>query len=228
MFKILSLFGLIAILASGAFRAPDVEKPKRVPFRYSPPKHHEKLWDSAKINASQVFRIDKSISIYIDNKKIYKDIENMRRKGVPSAVVFVLHGRESTWSWRKHLHEGSPLTGRTKWEPKNRPLQPPANGRTYTFKESAEDALYKLKNMENWVWTRCNDVLYNIEKYNGLGYLMYHKDINSPYLWSGTNHYRVGKYVKDGKFSSSAVDKQLGACSILIRMADRGFDIGFH
>ena len=203
------------------------EKNTQNTFRYNPLKHHEKLWDSADIKGSQVFRIDKSISLYLENKERYKSIEKMRDGGVPAAIVFVLHGRESTWNWNKHLHEGSPLTGKTRWVPKGRPKFPPANGHTYTFEESAEDALYKLKDLESIDWGRCDDALYNIEKYNGLGYLKY-RNINSPYLWSGTNHYTMGKYVADGKYSSSAIDKQLGTCAILLRMLDRDIDIGFN
>lgn len=196
------------------------------PKRHNPLKHHEKLWDSVEIKGSQVFRIDKAISLYIDNKPTYVAIEKMRTGGVPSAVVFVLHGRESTWSFKKHLHEGSPLTTRTRWVPVGRPKAPPANGMSYTFLESAEDALYKLKDLESIDWTMCNDALYNIEKYNGLGYLKY-RPIHSPYMWSGTNHYTKGKYVADGKYSSTAIDKQLGTCAILKRMVDRGINIGF-
>lgn len=199
---------------------------KNEPFRHTPPTHHEKLWDSVTIKGSQVFRIDKAISLFIDNKSTYLSIEKMRKGGVPAPIIFTLHGRESTWSFKKHLHEGSPLTSRTKWVPKGRPKAPPANGKSYTFLESAEDALYKLKDLESIDWTKCDDALYNIEKYNGLGYLKY-RPIHSPYLWSGTNHYTKGKYVADGKYSSTAIDKQLGTCAILKRMQTRGIDIGF-
>jgi lysozyme family protein len=228
MIKFAALLGFLTFFASGFKYNPDAKKSSaETPFRNNPKTHHEKLWDSAEINASQVFRIDKCISLYLDNKNRYDGVEKMRKGGVPSAVVFVLHGRESTWSFRKHLHEGSPLTARTKWVPIGRPLESPKNGSSYTFEESAEDALYKLKDLENKVdWSECDDSLYNIEKYNGLGYLKY-RPINSPYLWSGTNHYTKGKYVADGKYSSTAIDKQLGTCAILKRMSDRGVSIGF-
>lgn len=188
--------------------------------------YHSYLWKSAEINGSKVFRIDKTISMYIENKARYVAIENMRTGGVPSAIIFTLHGRESTWSFKKHLHEGSLLTGRTKWVPKGRPKAPPSNGSVYTFEESAEDALYKLKNLEVINWKDCNTALYTIEKYNGLGYFKY-RDIHSPYLWAGTNHYTRGKYVADGKYDKQARDKQLGTCSILKRMVDLGINIGF-
>lgn len=230
------ILAFVLFSASGVKCSPDVEtvteetkevveKATEKPFRYNnSEKIHEKLWDTAEIKGSQVFRIDKSIGIYLENKKKYGKIEAMRDGGVPSAVIFVFHGRESTWSFKKHLHEGSPLTGRTKWVPKGRPKTgtPP-----FTFEESAEDALYLLKSLEKINWSRCNDSLYNIEKYNGLGYLKY-RNINSPYLWSGTNHYKSGKYVADGKYSKTAVDKQLGTCAILLRMVDRGLEVGFR
>jgi len=228
MSNLLPFIGSFLFLASGIFYSSGGEKTNTSPFRYVPAGHHEKLWDSAKINPSQVFRIDKSISIYLENKQKYVNIEKMRVGGVPSAIVFTLHGRESTWHFGKHLHEGSRLTGRTRYVPKGRPKASPKNGHTYTFEESAEDALYKLKDMESVNWSRCNDALYNIEKYNGLGYLRYHRDVNSPYLWSGTQHYRKGKYVADGRFSSTAIDKQLGTCALLLRMQSRGIKVGFR
>jgi len=226
MYKLTTCFCALLLLTSSANRGSSPVK-EPAPFRHAPKTHHEKLWDSVEIKGSQVFRIDKRISQYIENKARYVAIEKMRVGGVPSAVIFTLHGRESTWSFKKHLHEGSPLTSRTKWIPKGRPKAPPSNGSVYTFEESAEDVLYKLKDLESVDWTKCNNSLYTIEKYNGLGYLKYHKDVLSPYLWSGTNHYISGKYVADGKFSHTAVDKQLGTCAILKRMSSRGIAIGF-
>jgi lysozyme family protein len=223
MYKFLACLACLLLLA---FANRGLVGGPTPPTRHNPLRHHEKLWDSVEIKGSQVFRIDKAISLYIDNKPTYVAIEKMRTGGVSSAVVFVLHGRESTWSFKKHLHEGSPLTTRTRWVPKGRPKAPPANGTSYTFLESAEDALYKLKDLESIDWSICNDALYNIEKYNGLGYLKY-RSIHSPYLWAGTNHYTKGKYVADGRYSSTAIDKQLGTCAILKRMSDRGIDIGF-
>ena len=223
MYKItISLLALLLLTSSGDRRS----LPEPV-IRHNPKTHHEKLWDSVEIKGSQVFRIDKRIAQYVENKDRYVAIEKMRSGGVPPAVIFALHGRESTWSFKKHLHEGSPLTSRTKWVPKGRPKAPPSNGSVYTFEESAEDVLYKLKDLESVDWAKCDDSLFTIEKYNGLGYLKYHKDVLSPYLWSGTNHYTSGKYVADGKWSQTAVDKQLGTCAILKRMSQRNIAIGF-
>lgn len=186
----------------------------------SPRGFQEERWHKASIRSSWASRIDAAVDRYQRTKSRYRTIEKMRpNPSVPSRVIFVLHGRESTWSFRKHLHEGSPLTGRTRWVPKGRPKSgsPP-----FTFEESAEDALYKLKDMENWDWSNLESMLQNIETYNGLGYQRYHKDVPSPYLWSGTSIYTRGKYVADGRFSRVAIDKQIGCAAILKRMQELG------
>ena len=56
-------------------------------------------------------------------------------------------------------------------------------------------------------------MLFKLEANNGFGYRR--KGINTPYLWSFTNHYRKGKYIADGKYSTEAVSKQVGAAILL-------------
>lgn len=179
----------------------------------------ERRWRDADIDPRWESRVDAAVDRYLRTKGRYTEIENLRKSpSVPARVIFVLHGRESTWSFERHLHEGSSLRGRTRWVPKGRPKSgnPP-----FTWRESAEDALYKLKDMENWDWSNIHSLLQNVETYNGLGYQKYHKDVPSPYLWSGTTIYTRGKYVADGRFSRLAVDKQLGCAAILKRMHRR-------
>ncbi|MGE9268309.1 MAG: hypothetical protein ACQKBY_09450 [Verrucomicrobiales bacterium] len=213
------LLSIIALAALGMGLRPSEPAP-----RHKPPTKLERLWDTAEINPSEVFRIDKAIALFQANRDRYEGIERMRDGGVPAPIIFTLHGRESTWSFRKHLHEGSPLTGRTRWVPKGRPKRgnPP-----FTFEESAEDALYLLKDLESKDWSTVESALDQIETYNGLGYRKY-RPIESPYLWAGTNHYQRGKYVADGRYSSTAVDKQLGCAAILKRMEERGMHVGFR
>lgn len=179
----------------------------------------EERWLGAELNPKDLIRLDKAVEQFRMDEERYRTIEKMRKTGVPAPIIFALHGRESTWSFRRHLHEGSPLTGRTKYVPKGRPLRPDP---PYTFEQSAEDALYSLKNLERINWLSRGDSLQAIEAYNGLGYQRYHKDVLSPYLWAGTSLYTSGKYVADGKFSQTAIDKQLGCAAILMRMEQRG------
>lgn len=212
--KVLAL--LILPLLMGSFpkdKAPEDEAPSPSMTM------QESRWHEAKIDPRWVSRVDAAIDKYLANKARYKGIEKLRpHPSVPSRVIFGLHMRESTMNFGKHLHEGSSLRGRTRWVPKGRPKSNPP----FTWEESAEDALYKLKDMENWDWSTLDSMLQNIEMFNGLGYQKYHKEVPSPYLWSGTTIYTRGKYVADGRFSKLAVDKQLGVATVLKRMKERG------
>jgi hypothetical protein len=55
-----------------------------------------------------------------------------------------------------------------------------------------------------------------LEEYNGLGYAS--RGRPSPYIWSGTDQYVSGKYVRDGVYDPNAVDQQLGCAGLLMAM----------
>ena len=187
------------------------EEPKPKPESSRP--HHAKLLDSVEIRPSWKGRISKTVHRIKLHEKEYKKAGE--RSGVPWQVVAALHNMESTGSFKKHLHEGSSLRGRTRWVPKGRPKigNPP-----FTWQESAYDALYRLKRMDRYNWPDRGETCYQCEKYNGLGYLKYRKHIHSPYLWSGTWHYDKGKYVADGRFSNTARSSQVGVVPILLEL----------
>lgn len=181
-------------------------------------------WSAAEPRKIDLLRLDKAVALYQRTQPRYREIEKLRSGGVPAPVVFVLHGRESSWDFGAHLHEGSPLTHRTRDVPKGRPLTPDP---PYTFLQSAEDALYILKHEDRVNWSNLPAALQAIEAYNGLGYQKYHPSIPSPYLWAGTSLYERGKYVADGRFSFATVDRQLGCAAILLRMRQRGLNLPF-
>jgi lysozyme family protein len=53
-----------------------------------------------------------------------------------------------------------------------------------------------------------------------MGYRKRKPPMNSPYLWSGSNHYTKGKFIHDGQFDPEAVSKQIGAGTMLRYMVD--------
>jgi hypothetical protein len=116
-----------------------------------------------------------------------------------------------------HLHNGDPLTAKTVQVPKGRPI---AGSAPYKWEVSAEDAL-TLDKVHLWTDWSIPGMLFKFEGYNGYGYRKLTPPINSPYLWSFSNHYTKGKYVADGKFSPTAVSKQIGAAVFLRRMAEK-------
>lgn len=138
--------------------------------------------------------------------------------GIPWYVVAVLHAMEGGSDFKRHLHNGDPLTARTVQVPAGRPKlgAPP-----FTWEQSANDAL-RLDKYDSWTDWSVPGILYKWEGYNGWGYRSYHPECKTPYLWSMSNHYSRGKYVADGTWSPTAVSKQVGAAALLRRVAELG------
>ena len=140
-----------------------------------------------------------------------------RETGVPWYVIGLLHHMESGCNFDTHLHNGDPLTARTVNEPRGRPVAPPADGNRYTWEESAADALVDVHAEGEWSIER---LLFHAERYNGWGYRT--RSVPSAYLWSGSNLFVKGKFVRDGVFDPEAPSDQLGVASVLRRLVDRG------
>ncbi len=162
---------------------------------------HINLLKKVKTNGLFKRELKKFSKIYKKNKEKYKIVS--RRAKLPSQLIAAIHFRESSCNFKTYLHNGDPLGKRTIHEPK---------GKYFTkFTPAAVDALsdkdsfrkkYKLK-------ARSKDIVAMLsfaEVYNGLGY--YNRDLISPYIYSGTNIYKSGKFTSDGVYDSSVKDKQ--------------------
>lgn len=132
--------------------------------------------------------------------------------GMPYWFVGIIHFMEGGGNFKTHLHNGDPLSARTKNVPAGRPKGNPP----FTWAESARDAIIYMgyHKVRDWSVQNCLDLF---EKYNGMGYKK--RGVPSPYLWSYTQFYKSGKYIKDGKYSSKAVSKQPG---VVVIMKDLG------
>lgn len=179
-------------------------------------------WNAAKIKPSWQIAVDKAVMLYLRTKDRYEAVENMRSNGVPAPVIFCLHYRESSNSFKCHLHEGSSLLHRTRDVPKNR--LPPPDDPPYEWTHSAEDAIYVCDRLQG-PWDTITWSVGKIIAYNGMGYDK--RGVPSPYAYSGTNIYISGKFTSDGHYSSSAIDQQLGCVAILLRMREKGIAIKF-
>lgn len=165
-------------------------------------------WLQAEVNPKYKPHVDKVVRRILLHRNRYESVEFIT--GVPWYVIAGIHNMESGGSFKHHLHEGSPLRGKTRWHPKGRPLwgKPP-----YTWEQSALDALVYDK-MLTKQWSYLFDTLWAVECYNGPGYWRYHRDVPTPYLYAKTTIERPGKYIADGKWSSTAVSKQVGVAAI--------------
>jgi lysozyme family protein len=92
---------------------------------------------------------------------------------------------------------------------------PAGRGPFQSWEQAAIDALVECAPYAaRWTDWSPGGALTLLETYNGQGYA--NRGVPSPYIWSGTDQYTSGKYVRDGVYDPSAVDKQLG-CACLIK-----------
>ncbi len=94
---------------------------------------------------------------------------------------------------------------------------PAGRGPFASWEEAAVDALVNCSPhaARNKDWS-IGAALTKLEEYNGLGYAA--RGRPSPYIWSGTNQYVSGKYVRDGVYDPNVVDSQLGCAGLLMAM----------
>ena len=175
---------------------------------------YENLFNTCVIRHNRAGVVEGIIAKIQANTARYNNAESIL--GVPWFFTAVIHNMESSLNFTKHLHNGDPLVRRTVQAPAGRPKNgdPP-----FTWEESASDAL-SLKGLSSKTDWSLSGTLYQLERYNGFGYRLYHPHVLSPYLWSYSNHYTSGKFVADGIWSDTAVSKQCGAAVLLRRMAE--------
>lgn len=175
---------------------------------------YERLWGTMQMRPNWASGIAKSAGKIFANKDKYLEVQ--RRTNVPWYWVGCVHQLEGSCNFATHLHNGDPLTRRTSHVPAGRPKEgsPP-----FTWMESAEDAL-KMKALHEIKTWSIERMCFEWERYNGWGYRRFHPSTLSPYLWSGSYHYKMGKYVADGRWSASAVSQQIGTCVLLKKLVE--------
>jgi lysozyme family protein len=154
----------------------------------------------------------------LKNQSRYREV-SLRVNRMPWAMIGVIHAMECCFNFTGHLHNGDPLTGRTKNVPSGQPKKgtPP-----FSWEDSAIDALAQegFDTVTDW---SIPHMLYLLEKYNGFGYRKMGRP--TPYLWSFSNLYDKGKYVSDGRFDPQTISKQCGAAVIIKALLEKGTDL---
>jgi len=129
------------------------------------------------------------------------------KTGVPWFAIAVIHERECSQDWAGSLAQGDPW-GRVSVH------VPAGRGPFESWEGAAIDALVNCaphaERKQDW---SPGGALTKLEEYNGLGYAA-----RGPYVWSGTDQYTSGKYVLDGVFDPSVVDRQLGCAGLIMAM----------
>ncbi len=203
--------------------APEEPGPPGAAPRVRAPKFEDVAEGYRTLFRTCVIRSDKTSQVkwYTDRltdparRERYQKIED--EICVPWYFVGIIHGMECGFDFNKHLHNGDPLRARTVQIPRGRPVtwNPPTD-----WHSSAIDALRydKFADLTDWDLAR---MLYRWEAYNGWrSRLLY--GINTPYLWSFSNHYTKGKFVADNVWDGNAVSKQCGAAVMLKMIVETG------
>lgn len=158
----------------------------------------------AKLQKDKTKILDFIYRCAMDHKNEYEQVAN--RTGIPWSVISAIHYRESDQNFRRHLHNGDPLSNRTIHVPKGRPSigYPPFN-----WTDSAVDAMSAV-----WrpiLWT-LPGALEFMERYNGMGYQKI--GILTPYLWDFTDQYTSGLFVSDHRFDPNVRENRAGCAAI--------------
>lgn len=178
---------------------------------------YSRKWDAMTINNNRVAAMEKIADRIIGGKDRYQRLEKVTN--VPWYFIGLLHFRESSCNFTRHLHNGDPLSGKTYRVPAGRI---PGKSPPYTFEESAIDALAMMGYTKIKNWT-IEQIAYRSEMFNGFGYRM--NGVPSAYLWAGTNQYVKGKYIRDGVFDRNVVDTQQGTMGVLKIILDKTSEV---
>lgn len=133
--------------------------------------------------------------------------------GVSWVFIACTHYRECGQNFSLSLAQGDP------WNQPSRHV-PAGRGPFNSFEEAATDALVNCPPhaSRNKDWS-LPGMLTILEGYNGLGYARMGRP--SAYIWSGTDQYISGKYIRDGVFDPNVVDKQLGCAGFILSLAEK-------
>lgn len=165
-----------------------------------------KRWASARLTRSFAGAAKRLVAR--EAKSRYQAVE--KRTGIPWAFIAVAHERECSQDWAGSLAQGDPWNSVSVHVPAGR-------GPFKSWEEAAVDALVNCapQAARNTDWS-IGGALTKLEEYNGLGYAARGKA--SPYIWSGTDQYKSGKYIRDGVYNPDVVDSQLGCAGLLLAM----------
>jgi lysozyme family protein len=178
---------------------------------------YERLFAGCKVLDRRRSEVQKLVDRILANRPRYDAAG--KSLATPWWVIGALHAMEAGLNFHTHLHNGDPLTQRTVQVPSGRPKEgnPP-----FAWEFSATDAL-KMHGFHAWRDWSIAGALYKAEQFNGWGVRRFHASSGpTAYLWSYTNIYRGGKFIRDGVWSADAISQQPGVAAILRLLADRG------
>lgn len=166
--------------------------------------------------------VSQMVEFIILNKPRYQNVEDGAR--VSKVLVAAIHAREASLSFEANILNGEPLDRKTEKVPKGRGPWP-------TWELAAIEAMEDLSRMgiaRDLLNPSPAQMACILEHYNGLGYK--NLKVNSPYLWSGTNHYSKGSFREVrffklfgpyvSRYYPDGEDSQVGAMPVILKLLE--------
>jgi lysozyme family protein len=190
---------------------------------------NQERWENLKLDRDRNARFTKIAQNILAPANWARYVKISQATGVPPQVIGVIHYREADLKFNAQLAQGDPLGAVSKNVPSgrgpffDRPADLPGQD---AFYRGALDALINCDpHAAKWTDWSPGGTCTLMEEYNGLGYAR--RGIPSAYVWSGTDQYVKGKYVRDGVFDPNEVDVQEGCAAILRCIMDINPSITF-
>ena len=177
---------------------------------------YRRLFTDCVVAADRIAEIEEIVTGIVGDRARYEAVAQTLE--MPWFVVAVFHYLATERSFECHLHNSDPLIERTTHLPDGRP---PEGAPPFSWEESAIDAL-KLQFFDQWRDWSLPGVLFKLEGYDTWAYRLHRPEVNSPYLWCGSNHYERGRFIAEDTWSDTAVASRCGGAVLLRRMAERG------
>lgn len=170
-------------------------------------KEHLADWERMAILPAHLSTVDWFVNQILEGKESYDKVAS--ETGVPAFLIGAIHGRESTFNFARTIRDG-----------KNAVLPEAWIDDAITVVREELASIYPNK-ISSWGPAEC---LYFLLRYNGVGYRLNGppRPMRSPYVFSMSDHYKVGKYTSDGNFDPDHVDVQVGCGTALRRAVNQG------
>src|SRR6185437_10258183 len=169
--------------------------------------------DLARMVITRTSEVNETAERLLKNLDRYQKVTAI--DGVPAVFIGPSFEREASSNFRDNPAQGDPLDRVSRDVPRG---MGPYTGPD-AWVNAAVDA-YHLDHLDRvgaggWSWPR---LCFEGEIFNGFGPRLHRR--KTGYLWSGTNIYDGGKYIRDGYWSSQAQDEQLGIIPMAKRMVE--------
>jgi lysozyme family protein len=174
------------------------------------------MFRAMSVIADKATAVDRQCQRLVAFRSEYEKVGSLLN--IPWYFIGLIHGMESNFNFGLHLHNGDPLNLRTSHVPAGRPPHDVADP-PFAWSTSAIDAL-RLKGLQTKADWSLPAILFRLEQYNGFGYRR--RGLATPYLWSFSDRYRSGRFVRDRVFDPAATSKQVGAAVMLLRLVQQG------